>query len=30
MDEYLAKPIRPEELDELLEHFIQTRGRAAA
>jgi two-component system, sensor histidine kinase and response regulator len=30
MDEYLAKPIRPEELDELLEHFISVRGRAAA
>jgi two-component system sensor histidine kinase/response regulator len=30
MDEYLAKPIRPEELDELLEHFINRRGRAAA
>ena len=29
MDAYLAKPIRPEELDELLDHYISVRQSAA-
>jgi two-component system, sensor histidine kinase and response regulator len=29
MDEYLSKPIRPQELDELLQKFLARRTRAA-